>query len=177
LAGGENVNIGVISDGVDDLIAVQNSLAQELGDVTVLSSGSWNEGIAMLEIIHDLAPNANLFFHDEGGSYADFAVAVNELRNRQCDIIVDDFDPNADPDWDWRNGDDPYQPYPSSVYTMYNENLDGSISAVSRSAPWNQWNAWDGLDDNNAADGWRLFNTPFKMASLAGSYVYPGTMN
>lgn len=89
-------------------------------------------------------------------------------------IIFGQADPNADPNWDWRNGDDQNQPYPASVYTMYKENGDGTITGVYRSAPWNQWNSWDGLDDNRKEDGWVLlcrdFGTPFR-AVLGGEGI------
>jgi hypothetical protein len=59
---GTGVKIGVISDGVSSLAAIQAS--GDLGPVTVLpgQAGSGDEGTAMLEIVHDLAPGAQLFF-------------------------------------------------------------------------------------------------------------------
>src|SRR6185503_12185078 len=60
--GGAGVKIGVLSDGVTNLAASQ--ALGDLGAVTVLpgQAGSGDEGTAMLEIIHDLAPGAQLYF-------------------------------------------------------------------------------------------------------------------
>ena len=95
---GVGVTIGVLSDGVSSLAASQAS-----GDlpptcpagppcVTVLpgQTGSGDEGTAMLEIIHDLAPSANLFFATAFTSIDSFAQNIRDLRTAGCDIIVDD---------------------------------------------------------------------------------------
>ena len=62
---GAGVNIGVLSDSVDFLAASQAS-GDLPPDVTVLPGQSGvpgtGEGTAMLEIVHDLAPGAKLFF-------------------------------------------------------------------------------------------------------------------
>src|SRR4029079_4146382 len=59
---GTGIKIGVLSDGVTNLAASQ--AAGDLGPVTVLpgQTGTGDEGTAMLEIVHDLAPGAQLFF-------------------------------------------------------------------------------------------------------------------
>ena len=85
---GTGVKIGVLSDGVDSLAASQAS--GNLGPVTVLSAGSGDEGTAMLEIVHDLAPGAQLFFATAFVSITSFADNIRALRNAGCDIIVDD---------------------------------------------------------------------------------------
>lgn len=87
---GSGVSIGVLSNGVDSLAASQTS--GDLGPVTVLAgqAGSGDEGTAMLEIVHDLAPGANLFFATAGSSQAQFAQNILDLRAAGCDIIVDD---------------------------------------------------------------------------------------
>jgi hypothetical protein len=99
-ANGNGVKIGVISNGVNQW--EQLRFAQELpDDVTVLQDGQsilgelavLNEGAAMLEIIHDLAPGAKLFFAGIDGlaGIAGFAQAIRDLRAAGCDIIVDDI--------------------------------------------------------------------------------------
>ena len=53
-----------------------------------------DEGRAMLQIIHDLAPGANLMFHGAGNTPETLADAINSLRAQThpaCDVIVDDF--------------------------------------------------------------------------------------
>ena len=59
---GSGIKIGVLSNGVVSLAASQS--LGDLGPVTVLpgQAGTGDEGTAMLEIVHDLAPNAQLFF-------------------------------------------------------------------------------------------------------------------
>lgn len=86
---GDGVKIGVLSDGVDGLADSQAS--GDLAAVTVLpgQEGSGSEGTAMLELIHDLAPNAQLFF--ASGFDENFAQNIRDLRQEGCDIIVDDL--------------------------------------------------------------------------------------
>jgi subtilisin-like proprotein convertase family protein len=87
---GAGVKIGVLSDGVTNLAAAQAS--GDLGAVTVLpgQTGSGDEGTAMLEIVHDLAPGAQLYFATAFTSITSFADNIRALRAAGCDIIVDD---------------------------------------------------------------------------------------
>jgi hypothetical protein len=90
---GTGVKIGVLSDSVDSLSDAQAT--GDLGTVTVLPGQSGvpatGEGTAMLEIIHDLAPGAQLYFATADGSEAAFAQNIVTLRNAYgCDILVDD---------------------------------------------------------------------------------------
>jgi hypothetical protein len=87
---GAGVGIGVLSDGVDTLAARQAS--GDLPSVTVLSgqAGSGDEGTAMLEIVHDLAPEANLFFATANGGQAQFASNIEALCAAGAKVIVDD---------------------------------------------------------------------------------------
>lgn len=88
---GSGVKVCVLSDGVNSLAAVQ--AAGDLPDVTVLpgQAGSGNEGVAMLEIVHDLAPGARLFYATAFTSIASFADNIKTLRNTYgCDVLVDD---------------------------------------------------------------------------------------
>lgn len=89
-ASGAGVKVGVLSNGVTNLAASQ--AAGDLGAVTVLpgQTGSGDEGTAMLEIIHDLAPNAQLFFATALGGPAVFAQNIRDLYAAGCTIIVDD---------------------------------------------------------------------------------------
>src|SRR5262245_38436125 len=87
---GTGIKIGVLSDGVSNLAASQ--ALGDLGPVTVLpgQAGSGDEGTAMLEIIHDLAPGAQLYFATAFTSITSFANNIRALRTAGCDIIVDD---------------------------------------------------------------------------------------
>jgi hypothetical protein len=84
------VKIGVLSDGVTNLAASQ--ALGDLGPVTVLpgQTGSGDEGTAMLEIIHDVAPGAQLYFATAFSGITNFARNIRDLRAAGCDIIVDD---------------------------------------------------------------------------------------
>jgi subtilisin-like proprotein convertase family protein len=91
-ATGAGVRVGVLSDSVDYL---SNSQAwQDLGDVTVLpgqaGTNGTGEGTAMLEIVHDLAPDAELCFATAFISAASFTQNILDLRASGCDIIMDD---------------------------------------------------------------------------------------
>jgi uncharacterized repeat protein (TIGR01451 family) len=96
-ATGRGVKVGVLSNSVDFLPNVQAT--GDLGTVTVLpgqdgigfTGGSLpSEGTAMLEIVHDLSPDAELFFASAFISEAQFAQNILDLRKAGCDIIVDD---------------------------------------------------------------------------------------
>jgi subtilase family protein/proprotein convertase P-domain-containing protein len=91
---GTGVKIGVLSDSVDFLdqsVASGNLPA----DVTVLPGQSGvpgsGEGTAMLEIVHDVAPGAKLFFATAFNSIESFCDNIRALRAAGCDIIVDDI--------------------------------------------------------------------------------------
>ncbi len=87
---GTGVKIGVLSNGVTSL--AQSQALGDLGPVTVLpgQAGTGDEGTAMLELIHDLAPGAQLFYATALGSITSFAQNIRDLRTAGCDIIVDD---------------------------------------------------------------------------------------
>lgn len=85
---GSGVKIGVISNGIGDLASSQAS--GDLPFVQIGNAGSGNEGTAMLEIIHDIAPGADLAFHT-GNSTLLFIQAVEFFCNNGVDIIVDDI--------------------------------------------------------------------------------------
>lgn len=88
---GTGVKVGVLSDGVDSLAALEAS-GDLPASVTVLpgQAGSGDEGSAMLEIVHDLAPGAQLFFATADPDESTFAQNIRDLRTAGCDIIVDD---------------------------------------------------------------------------------------
>ncbi|MBK8700510.1 MAG: S8 family serine peptidase [Saprospiraceae bacterium] len=109
---GKGVRIGVISDGVGPLLHPANGdlgpaaddVPQIVSDITLLDEpgaqlfiqnnddiGNRAEGIAMIEIIRDIAPDADIVFanaFDITGNY--LFQAIDALKNAGCQIIVDD---------------------------------------------------------------------------------------
>ena len=92
---GAGVKVGVISDGVTSWRTALGSgdLPNTL-ETDISLQGRGHEGTAMLEIIHDLAPDAELAFAG-GGSSLRFVEAVLWLANdvfqgEGVDVIVDD---------------------------------------------------------------------------------------
>ena len=51
----------------------------------------------MLEIIHDLAPGAALFFHGSGGGVASHIAALNNLAAAGVRVIAEDIPFDAEP--------------------------------------------------------------------------------
>ena len=88
---GTGVKVGVISNGVDHIADAIN-MGELPATVRVLSNTyGGEEGIAMMEIIHDLAPGAELYFHDCTPTTIGFNGAVDELIQAGCKVIVDDI--------------------------------------------------------------------------------------
>src|SRR5262249_35785883 len=88
---GTGLHIGVLSDGVDSLVALE--AAGELPpSVTVLPgpAGSGSEGTAVLEIVHHPAPGAQRLFATAFSGQASFANNIRSLRQAGADILVDD---------------------------------------------------------------------------------------
>ena len=102
---GTGIRIGVLSDSYNnnggaaadvtngDLPGPGNPFGNTTAVTVVqdLASGGTDEGRAMLHLIHDLAPGAQLFFATAFNSTASFAANIVALRNtNNCQIIVDD---------------------------------------------------------------------------------------
>ncbi|QQS37024.1 MAG: S8 family serine peptidase [Ignavibacteriales bacterium] len=91
---GTGVNIGVVSDGVTNRSSSQGTgdLPADGSGLTVLNnSPGGNEGTAILEILHDVVPGSNLFFHGIGTNTVSFNNAITNLVNAGCKIIGDDI--------------------------------------------------------------------------------------
>ena len=89
---GTGIGIGVISNGVRTLAARQAS-GDVAAQVTVLpgQAGLGDEGTALLEIIHDLAPEADLYFATGLGGEARMAENIEALCEAGANVIVDDL--------------------------------------------------------------------------------------
>ncbi len=109
---GSGIKIGILSDGYNFNGGAEEEVAAGelpgIGNpfgfnkpVQVISENreerSIDEGRAMAQIIHDVAPGAELFFYSANNGYNDFADGVKTLASKGCNIIVDDVRYYADP--------------------------------------------------------------------------------
>ncbi|MFH4965508.1 S8 family peptidase [Gaetbulibacter sp. M235] len=103
---GTGIKVGVLSDSYDMALGVPGYAALDIANgelpesVEVLKDNvykSSDEGRAMLQIIHDVAPVASLAFHTATASPRQFEVGFNALKDVGCDIIVDDITFITDP--------------------------------------------------------------------------------
>lgn len=164
---GTGVKVGVLSDDVTAL-AVSQSLG-ELGPVTVLpgqtgtcrdNAQSCNEGTAMLEIIHDLAPGASLYFATGMTDMASMAKNILDLRAAGCDIIVDDVTYFAETPF--QDGQTRYSDTNGGIITQaVNEVVsDGAMyfSSAANSGNIDSSSAGTYEHDFVDSDGWHVFD-------------------
>jgi hypothetical protein len=92
---GTGVTVGTLSDSFDCLGGAAGDVAS--GDlpagIVVLDDAycpKSDEGRAMMQIIADVAPGANLAFHTASGGIANFAQGIEDLAAAGSDVIVDD---------------------------------------------------------------------------------------
>lgn len=90
-ARGAGTKVCVISDGIDALGALQAQRAMPRVDVLPGRAGRGNEGLAMLSVVHEVAPAAALGFASAGAGQADYIQALQGLAARGCQVIVDDL--------------------------------------------------------------------------------------
>lgn len=91
---GTGITIGVLSDsfnavGGAAIDIATGDLPSNLGILQDSPSGS-DEGRAMMQLIHDVAPGARLLFHTANGGQANFAQGIVDLASAGANIIVDD---------------------------------------------------------------------------------------
>jgi len=151
---GTGIKVGVISGGVKN---INNSISsQDLPSMNdpnhILNAGNTNnnEGTAMLEIVHDLAPGAELYFAGIGTNDGpnDMANRINLLSSAGCQVIVDDIGwPDLSPQF---SGDNLY----NTIYNFrYNPNYNRSyISAAGNDGI----DCWNGTFTPNA-DGYNIW--------------------
>ena len=94
---GAGVKVGLLSDSFNNL----GGAAQDEADGALpaassiqvlkdLSSGGTDEGRAMMQIVHDIAPGASLAFYTAFNSEQDFANGILSLATDGCKVICDD---------------------------------------------------------------------------------------
>ncbi len=93
---GAGVKVGVMSDSATpSRVAALIASGDLPANTTVLSGQSGgnqtDEGTAMMEIVHDIAPGAVLEFATALSTQAQFASNIVALANDGCNVIVDDF--------------------------------------------------------------------------------------
>jgi Domain of unknown function (DUF4114)/Subtilase family/Calx-beta domain len=83
----------IAPDGSRDLPANVTVLQDKTtgNDWNYWTSPSADEGRAMLQLVHDIAPGANLMFHTGEGGDVEFANAILALANAGAQVIVDDL--------------------------------------------------------------------------------------
>ncbi len=94
LSGGAGIKVGILADGVDNRATAQASgdLPADGNGLTILRNNyPGDEATAMLEIVHDLAPDAELIMHDAGADVLDFNSAIDALVSAGCNVICDDI--------------------------------------------------------------------------------------
>jgi Subtilase family/IPT/TIG domain len=106
---GTGVKVGVLSDSYNALGGAATDISNgelpgpanpcgHTSDVTVLAdSGGEDEGRAMLQIVHDLAPGAGLAFATASNGLFDFADQIRQLRDSGAGVIADDVTYFAEP--------------------------------------------------------------------------------
>lgn len=146
---GSGVKVAAISTGVEHF-----SVSQSSGDLPLTVNRPFgngevdDEGTAMLEIVHDLAPGASLFFAPPGNMPEDMAQRIVQLYGTyDCDIIVDDigwFEAPYFLEDELMNTISGYTTTQNKIYISAAGN-DGESS----------WSGMANVDEN----GWQLFYT------------------
>lgn len=102
---GKGVKVGVLSDSYNNLTGERlsirtgdlpgpenpNGYTEPVEVLSELSGGGTDEGRAIMEIIHDVAPGAQLSFHTASNGIADYAQGILRLQQAGCQVIMDDI--------------------------------------------------------------------------------------
>lgn len=96
---GRSITVGVISDSYNCLGgAAQDQSTQDLPPRIIIiadaldCTGKTDEGRALMQIVHDIAPAAKLLFHSGDNGNATTANAILKMvSDYKADIIIDDF--------------------------------------------------------------------------------------
>ncbi|POY35312.1 hypothetical protein C3K47_16135 [Solitalea longa] len=103
---GDSIKVGVLSDSYNTLPGNPAAVDVSNGDLPGLTNPDYtepvevfaeypfgrraDEGRAMLQIIHDIAPKAKLAFRTGFVSPGDLAQGIRQLQQANCDVMVDD---------------------------------------------------------------------------------------
>ena len=100
---GAGSKVGVISDSYGSIAGgpaagvASGDLPADGVEVLADITGGTDEGRAMAEIVHDVAPGANIAFHTANLGQAGFASGIGKLADAGCNIVVDDVIYFAEP--------------------------------------------------------------------------------
>ena len=95
---GAGVTVGILSDSFNTNASASTHMAGDIatGDLPASTSilhdfaGGTDEGRAMAQIVHDIAPGSSIMFDTAEGGQAAFANHIIELANAGAKVIVDD---------------------------------------------------------------------------------------
>ncbi len=102
---GAGVKVGILSDSYNNLGSAEKGVRhgelpgrdnpygfkKPVQVIKDLDSGGTDEGRAMMEIVHDVAPGSNLAFYTADDGEADFAQGIQTLTDKGCKVIGDDI--------------------------------------------------------------------------------------
>ncbi|WP_240535701.1 S8 family serine peptidase [Bradyrhizobium sp. STM 3809] len=101
---GAGIKIGVLSSSFNnqggaaaDEASGALPSASKIQILKDMASGGSDEGRAMMQVIHDIAPDASLAFYTASQSEQDFANGIIALANAGCKVIVDDVSYTDEP--------------------------------------------------------------------------------
>jgi hypothetical protein len=167
---GAGIKIGVLSDSFNDHGGAaadeadgalpSASKVQVLED---LASGGTDEGRAMMQVIHDIAPGASLAFYTAFESEQDFANGILALAATGCKVICDDVSYFDEPFF--QNG-----VVAQAIQTVEAEGVT-YVTAAGNNASNGYQAAWTPI--SGSVDGWSLTNAE----SFGGSVVQTVTIN
>ena len=93
---GAGLTIGIMSDSFDltggEASDIADGLLPAASQINILKEGSdgEDEGRAMAQLVHQIAPGATIDFYTATASESDFAAGITALVNAGCNVIVDD---------------------------------------------------------------------------------------
>jgi hypothetical protein len=94
---GKGVKVGILSDSFNCLNGMDGDIMSgDLPEDTKIledaffCAGKRDEGRAMAQIVHDMAPDASIRFCSAFNGFFQFADCIDELVEEGCDVIVDD---------------------------------------------------------------------------------------
>ncbi len=94
---GAGLKIGILSDsfnlGGNESAAIAAGYLPAANMIHIIEEGTFggaDEGMAMAELVHQIAPGAQIYFYTAANSESDFANGITTLTALGCNVIVDD---------------------------------------------------------------------------------------